>query len=74
MDKMNNGEEFEFTSHTRGTIENGIQRLLTTFTESYDTKTPTDTLLRFVSNHFPESQGIVIEILLNKLFNTKHKL
>jgi hypothetical protein len=74
MDKMNKGEEFEFTSHSRGTLDDGIKRLLSAFTESYETKTPADTLLRFVSNNFPESQGAVIETLLNKLFNTKHEL
>ncbi len=68
LNKMSNGEDFEFTNHNRGSIDDGIERLLITFIESYQTKTPADNLLRLVSNYFPESQGLVIEILLNKLF------
>lgn len=65
--------EFNFTSHLRGTAEDGYKRLVFSFIEFYLEKAPIQILNKLVKQHNPDLFNSYTELLEEHIYKTKQK-
>jgi hypothetical protein len=63
--------DFDFSSHLRGSTEDGYRRLLSAFFELYEDRAPILILSRLVKEHLFEIHHVFEEVLLDAIYGQK---
>lgn len=75
QDFVNKGMEVKLSSHTRGSIEDGIKRLSNSFKKLYNEKAPSLLLSKIATYYFPDIVANISDLNENGIteyFNTKN--